>query len=150
MCYDFNDPYKYHTSEVEEYIHLKLHPPAQPFYFTTFQVEIKTRLCQWLEVGGKTSQNNSVERLPPISLELAPKKVKSNNRGFGVYQLAQPGGDPLHCFQLVGTHLALATTAWFHILGFLKTHFYKIISTPMMMIIFIEDRLEKFCILSSK
>ena len=103
-----------------------------------------------MEVGGKTSQNNSVERLPPISLELAPKKVKSNNRGFGVYQLAQPGGDPLHCFQLVGTHLALATTAWFHILGFLKTHFYKIISTPMMMIIFIEDRLEKFCILSSK
>ena len=122
----------------------KTHPPDL-FTLQAFQVEIKTRLCQWLEVGGKTSQNNSVERLPPISLELAPKKVKSNNRGFGVYQLAQPGGDPLHCFQL-----ALATTAWFHILGFLKTHFYKTISTPMLMIIFIEDHLEKFCILSSK
>ena len=106
MCFDFfNDPYKYHTSEVEEYIHLKLHPPDL-FTLQAFQVEIKTRLCQWLEVGGKTSQNNSVEHLPPISLELAPKKVKSNNRGFGVYQLAQTGeARYLRGFQLVRASL---------------------------------------------
>ena len=48
-------------------------------------------------VGGKiwNSQNCSAGCLAPISPELAPKKVKSNNRGLGVYQLAQTGRAPL-------------------------------------------------------
>ena len=59
-------------------------------------------------VGGKiwNSQNCSAGCLAPISLELAPKKVKSNNRGFGVYQLAQTGeARYLRGFQLVRASL---------------------------------------------
>ena len=73
--------------------------PSLPIFFylnlfadEAFQSQIKKdALVLW--VGNL--KNCSVGCLAPISPELAPKKVKSNNRGLAVYQLAQTGRDPL-------------------------------------------------------